>query len=150
MKARMRFIRLKLFSPVIVKGETPYENPWDGSEDFRVLTEPEKKMCRKEIYDAVSETLDMIVLPAAFERKVYSAVPAIEEKDGKLMLVLNCECYRTLSEAELDELCDWWEDLLSGCNESLCRTRIKTPKFGRIYVHVWFLNGWTVEPVYPD
>ena len=144
----MKFTKLKLFSPLLVKGEAPSENPWDSTEDFRVLTEPEKKKCRSEIYEAVSEELETLVLPAAFGRMIYSAVPAFEEKNGRLMLCLNCECYRTLSESELDELCDWWENLLSDCNDSLSNTGIKTHRYGRIYVHVWFLNNWTVEPIF--
>ena len=47
---KARFLKLKLFSPIIVKGEAPYENPWDGGDDYRVLVETEKRKCRDEIY----------------------------------------------------------------------------------------------------
>jgi len=147
MKAKS--VKLKLFSPILVKGEAPYENPWDGGEDFRVLVESEKKKCRTEIYDAVSNILDSLSLPASFEHMIYSAVPAVEEKDGRLMLVLNCECFGKLTEAQLDELCGWWENLLSENNDRLSKTQIKTKKLGRIYVHIWFLNSWAVEPIFP-
>lgn len=114
-----------------------------------MLTEPEKRKCRSEIYEAISDALDPLVLPASFERKIYSAVSALEEKYGRLMLALNCECYRTLSEAELDELCGWWEENLSENNDEMSRKQIKTGKLGRIIIHTWFLNNWAVEPVFP-
>ena len=145
---KSKLIKLKLFSPVIVKGESPYENPWDSGEDYRILIEPEKKLCRNEMYETISENLDPLVIPVGFEHTIYSAVPALEVKDGHLMLVLNCECFGRLSEAQLDEFCDWWENLLSDANETLSRMQIKTKKLGRIYVHVWYLNGWSVEPVF--
>ena len=145
----MKFIKLKLFSPISVKGEAPYENPWDNYEDFRVLIEREKKICRNEICENACEALLPIVLPGCFERRIYSAVPAVEEKDGHLMLCLNCECYRTLSESELDELCGWWENTVVEANEILCKKQIKTKKLGRIIIYLWFMSGWAIEPVFP-
>ena len=93
---KSRFLKLKLFSPIIVKGEAPYENPWDGGDDYRVLVETEKRKCRDEIYVNACEALAPVVLPHPFERRIFSAVPVVEEKDGRLMLSLNCECYRRL------------------------------------------------------
>ena len=129
----MKFIKLKLFSPIMVKGEAPYENPWDGGDDYRVLIEREKEKCMSEIYTNVCETLAPVVVPYCFERRIYSAVPAIEEKNGRLMLCLNCECYRTLSESEIDELCGWWENTVVEANERLRKKQIKTKKLGRGY-----------------
>ena len=144
----MKLIKLKLFSPIIVKGEAPYENPWDNTEDFRPLTEFEKRKCRAEIYEAVSRTLSPTVPPHSFERRIYSAVPAIEEKDGRTMLVLNCECYRILSESELDDLCDWWENKIVEAHEQLHKSEIKTKKLGRIFIHLWFMKNWAIEPIF--
>ena len=145
-----RFLKLKLFSPIIVKGEAPYENPWDGGDDYRVLVETEKRKCRDDIYVNACEALAPVVLPHPFERRIFSAVPVVEEKDGKLMLSLNCECYRRLSEAELDELCDWWENIVAEANEELSKRRIKTKKLGGIFIYLWFMSGWAIEPVYPE
>ena len=39
----MKFIKLKLFSPISVKGEAPYENPWDGGDDYRILINAKRK-----------------------------------------------------------------------------------------------------------
>ena len=144
----MKLIKLKLFSPIIVNGEAPYENPWDGSDDFRLLIEPEKRKCRAEIYEAVSRMLSPTVPPHSFERRIYSAVPAVEEKDGRTMLVLNCECYRTLSESELDDLCDWWENKIVEAHERLHKEQIKTRKLGRIFIHLWFMKNWAIEPIF--
>ena len=77
----MKFVKLKLFSPIMVKGEVPYENPWDGGDDYRVLIEREKKKCRNEIYVSSCNALTPVSLPQRFESRIYSAVPAIEEKD---------------------------------------------------------------------
>ena len=146
---KARFLKLKLYSPIIVKGEAPYENPWDGGDDYRFLIEREKKKCRDEIYVNVCESLAPIVLPRSFERRIFSAVPVVEEKEEKLMLSLNCECYRRLSEAELDELCGWWENTVIEANERLSKKQIKTKKLGRIFIYLWFMKGWTIEPVFP-
>ena len=145
----MKSIKLKLFSPIMVKGEAPYENPWDGGDDYRILIEREKKKCRNEMYEAVCETLSPVVLPSGFENSIYSAVPSIEEKDNHLMLSLNCECSRTLSESELDRLCGWWEKRVSEANERLRKIQIKTKKLGRIYIYLWYMNGWSIEPIFP-
>ena len=145
----MKFIKLKLFSPIMAKGEASYENPWDGGDDYRILIEREKKKCRNDMYEAVCENLSPVVLPHCFEHSIYSAVPAIEEKNDRLMLCLNCECYRTLSESELDKLCDWWENKVFEANERLSKIRIKTKKLGRIIIYLWFMNGWSVEPIFP-
>ncbi|MGN0615298.1 hypothetical protein [Ruminococcus flavefaciens] len=145
----MKIVKLKLFSPIMVKGEAPYENPWDSGDDYRVLIEREKKKCISEIYTNVCEMLAPVVIPPCFERRIYSAVPAIEEKNGRLMLCLNCECYRTLSESELDELCTWWEKRVVQANESLSKMQIKTRKLGRIIIYLWFMNGWAIEPIFP-
>ena len=146
---KARFLKLKLFSPIIVKGEAPYENRWDGDNDYRVFIEREKKKCMSEIYTNVCETLAPVVIPPCFERRIYSAVPAVEEKNGRLMLCLNCECYRTLSESEIDELCGWWENTVVEVNERLRKKQIKTKKLGRIIIYLWFMNGWAIEPVFP-
>ena len=151
---KARFLKLKLFSPIMVKGEAPYENPWDGDNDYRVLIEREKKKCMSEIYVNVCGALSPIVLSQFFERRIYSAVPVVEEKDGKLMLCLNCECYRTLSESEIDELCGWWENTVVEANERLANERlrkkqIKTKGLGRIIIYLWFMKGWAIEPVFP-
>ena len=146
---KSRFLKLKLFSPIIVKGEAPYENPWDGGDDYRVLVETEKRKCRDEIYVNVCESLAPIVLPRSFERRIFSAVPVVEEKDEKLMLSLSCECYRKLSETEIDELCDWWENRVVEVNENLSKKKIKTKRFGRIIIYLWFMKGWAIEPVFP-
>ncbi|MBO6115528.1 MAG: hypothetical protein J6P14_00025 [Ruminococcus sp.] len=145
----MKFVKLKLFSPIMVKGEAPYENPWDDGDDYRIFIEREKKKCMSEIYVNVCGALSPIVLPQFFERRIYSAVPVVEEKDGKLMLCLNCECYSTLSESELDELCGWWENTVVEANERLSKKQIKTKKLGRIIIYLWFMKGWTIEPVFP-
>ena len=145
----MKFVKLKLFSPIMVKGEAPYENPWDGGDDYHVLIEREKKKCRNEIYVSSCNALTPVSLPQCFERRIYSAVPAIEEKNGKLMLCLNCECYSTLAESELDELCTWWEKRVVQANESLSKMQIKTRKLGRIIIYLWFMNGWAIEPIFP-
>ena len=143
----MKLIKLKLFSPVIIKGEAPYENPWDGGEDFRILTEPEKKKCRNEINEVINEAFETILLPVTFERKIYSTFASAEEKDGRLMLSLSCECYRHLSENETDELCGWWENLVVETSELLCKRQIKTRKLGKIIIYLWFMKGWAIEPV---
>ena len=110
----MKFIKLKLFSPIMAKGEAPYENPWDGGDDYRILIEREKKKCRNDMYEAVCENLSPIVLPHCLEHCIYSAVPAVEEKDGRISKI-----------------------------------RIKTKKLGRIIIYLWFMNGWSVEPIFP-
>ena len=145
----MKLIKLKLFSPIMVKGEAPYENPWDGGDDWCFLTEPEKKKCMSEIYTNVCETLTPVIVPPCFERRIYSAFPALEEKDGYIMLCLNCECYRTLSESEIDELCGWWENSVVEANARLHKKQIKTKKLGRIFIYLWFMKGWAIEPVFP-
>ena len=146
---KARFLKLKLYSPIIVKGEAPNENPWDGGDDYRILIEREKKKCRNEIYVSSYNALTPVSLPQFFERRIYSAVPAVEEKDGRLMLCLNCECYRTLSESEIDELCGWWENTVVEANERLSKKQIKTKKLGMIFIYLWFMKGWTIEPVFP-
>lgn len=145
----MKSIKLRLFSPLMVKGETPYENPWDGGEDYRILLESEKKKCRAEISDNITEMLFPVALPQTFRSAVYSAVPTIGEKDKRLMLVLDCECFRTLSESEIDRLCDWWEDMLIKVNTVLSNIVIKTKKMGKIFIHIHYQNGWMIEPVFP-
>ena len=136
MKYRMKFTKLKLLSPIMAKGEAPYESPRDGGEDFRILTEPEKKKCRTEIYEAVSEMLDPLVVPMSLERRIHSAVPTTEEKDGRLMLALNCDCFGTLTESEPDELCSWWENQVVEANEVLQKNSIPTKPLGKIYVYM--------------
>ncbi|WP_295068101.1 hypothetical protein [Ruminococcus sp.] len=145
----MKFIKLKLFSPIMVKGEAPYENPWDSGDDYRFLIEREKKKCRKEIYVSSCNALTPVFLPLCFESRIYSAVPDIEENDGKLMLCLNCECYRKLSEGEIDELCGWWENVVVEANERLHKKQVKTKELGRIIIYLWFMKGWTIDPVFP-
>jgi len=76
----MKFKKLKLFSPLLVKEEAPYENPWDGGEDFRIMLESEKKKCRNEICENITEMLSPTELPHMFKSTVYSAVPTVEEK----------------------------------------------------------------------
>ena len=148
MKTTTKFTKLKLFSPIMAKGEAPYENPWDGGDDFRILTEPEKKKCRTEIYEAVSEMLDPLVVPMSLEHRIHSAVPTTEEKDGRLMLALNCDCFGALTESELDELCSWWETQVVEANEVLQKNSIPTKPLGKIYVYIWYMNGWAIEPIY--
>ena len=145
----MKFIKLKLFSPIMVKGEAPYENPWDGGDDYRNLIEREKKKCRNEIYVSSCNALTPVLIPQFFERRIYSAVPVVEEKNGRLMLCLNCECYNTLSESEIDEFCGWWENKVVEANERLSKKQIKTKKLGRIIIYLWFMKGWAIEPVFP-
>ena len=145
----MKFIKLNLFSPITIKGETPYENPWDGGDDNRILIEREKKKCREEVYAGVCEMFSPLVLPLYFEHRVYSAFPTVEMRNDRLMLSLNCECYRTLSEEELDELCEWWENTVAEASEIMCKKQVKTKKCGRICIYLWFMNGWSIEPVYP-
>jgi hypothetical protein len=179
----MKFIKLKLFSHIKVKGEAPYESVisrfenasvsdsrlplckqeaswraatrkgaqalcWDSCDDERFLTEREKKKYKAEIYNNACEALLPVVIPQSFERCIYSAVPSVEEKDGRTMLVLNCECYRTLSEAELDEICEWWENKIVEAHEHLNRKQIKIRKHGNISIYLWY-KGWAVEPVFP-
>ena len=144
----MKPIKLKLFSPLLIKGEAPYENPWDGGEEYRILLESEKKKGRAEISDNITEMLAPTELPQNFRNSIYSAVPTIEEKDNRLMLVLDCECYRTLSESESDYLCGWWEDILSKVNNVLSNIVIKTKKMGKIYIYLHYHNGWMIEPVF--
>ena len=146
----MKFTKLKLFSPLLVKEEAPYENPWDGGEDFRIMLESEKKKCRNEICENITEMLSPTELPHMFKNSVYSAVPTVEEKGKKLMLVLDCECYRTLSEPELDSLCSWWEDVLTKMNTVLSNIAVRTKRMGKIYIYLHYDRGWTIEPVSPD
>lgn len=148
MKYRMKFTKLKLLSPIMAKGETPYENPWDSGEDFRILTEPEKKKCRTEIYEAVSEIIDPLVVPMSLERRIHSAVPTVEENDGQLMLALNCECFGALTETQLDELCGWWENQIVEANEVLRKNSTPTKSLGKIYINIWCMKSWAIEPIY--
>ncbi len=151
----MKNIMLKLISPIAAKSEAPYENPWDGGEEYRILTEPEKWKCIDEIRSAVCELLrpeysisDEFGCDSVVGRKVLSAVPSVEEINGRLMLVLNCKCTSTLSESELDELCEWWENQVVDAHEQLKNKSVKTPKFRRIFVYIWFINGWSIETVF--
>ena len=64
------------------------------------------------------------------------------------MLVLNCECYRILSESELDDLCDWWENKIVEAHERLHKEQIKTKRLGRIFIHLWFMKNWAIEPIF--
>ena len=146
----MKSIKLKLFSPLLVKGEAPYENPWDGGEDYRILLESEKKKCRAEISENITEMLSPTEPPHTFANAIFSAVPTVEEKERKLMLVLDCECRRTLSESEIDRLCEWWEDMLIKMNTVLSNIVIRTKKMGKIFIHIHYHKGWMIEPVFPD
>jgi len=49
-RVTVKFIKLKLFSPIMVKGEAPYENPWDSGDDYRFLIEREKKYWSERYY----------------------------------------------------------------------------------------------------
>lgn len=94
-------IKLKLISPISAKCDAPYENPWDGGEDYSIMTEIEKIKCQKEISEAVCR----LIMPknsrrglmnnfkrrSELDKKVFSAVPTVEEKNGRLVLVLNCK-----------------------------------------------------------
>lgn len=146
----MRLVKLKLFSPLLVKGEAPYENPWDGGEDYRILLEGEKKKCRDEICESITEMLSPTELPPNFTNAVFSAVPTVEERNKKFMLVLDCECYRILSESELDFLCGWWEDILTKMNTVLSSIAVRTKRMGKIYIYLHYHKGWTIEPVFPE
>lgn len=155
MKISVKYIKLKLLSPIAAKSEAPYENPWDGGEDYRIMTEPEKKKCIDEIRNAVCglfrakySLADEFDSGSEVCRKVLSAAPSVEEINGRLMLVLNCKCSGTLSESELDELCEWWEDQVIDAHEQLKDKGVKTAKFRRIFVYIWFINGWSIEPVF--
>jgi len=55
--------QIKLYSPVQIECEMPYEPPWMLGEDYRRLTNSEKVLCR----DAVSEGMRRCMTPS--ERK---------------------------------------------------------------------------------
>ena len=155
MKTSVKYIKLKLLSPIAAKSEAPYENPWDGGEDYRIMTEPEKRKCIGEISKAVCKLFfpkyslaDEFGSGSEVGRKVLSAAPSVEKINGRLMLVLNCKCTSTLSESELDELCEWWENQVVDAHEQLKDNSVKTAKFRRIFVYIWFINGWSIEPVF--
>lgn len=149
-------IKLKLISPISAKCDAPYENPWDGGEDYSIMTEIEKIKCQKEISEAVCQ----LIMPknsrrglmnnfnrqSELDKKVFSAVPTVEENNGRLVLILNCKCFKILIEQELDEFCIWWENQVVRVNEILKNSRVPTKKFGKIYVYIWFIKGWAIEP----
>lgn len=86
-------INLKLISPISAKCDAPYENPWDCGEDYSIMTEIEKMKCQKEISKAVCR----LIMPknsrrglmkdfdrkTELEKKVFSAVPSVEENKGR-------------------------------------------------------------------
>lgn len=146
----MKFKKIKLISPILVKAEKTYENPWDSSDDYYILNENEKKKCFNDIYTNVCEILSPIFLPTSLDHIIYSAVPAVEINNGQLKLSLSCECYHMLTESEINALCKWWKSIIAEANEYLCKKHIKTKKNGRILILLWFMKDWTIETVFPD
>ena len=131
--------KYQLYSPVQIECEMPYEPPWMLSEDYRLLTNSEKILCR----DAVSEAMKKIELcyckKDSIQAKIHALVPDVEVKNGILTAVLTCFFNKPLTAEEQNSLAEWWkEECQHGYGRKLRMTRIKTKKFGRIWV---FLKG---------
>ncbi len=151
----MKNMILKLYSPIAAKIETPYENPWDSSGDYKVMTEHEKMKYKTEISEIIcnnffKNSINSDIIPNCLKnisQKIISTVISIEEKDRKLMLVLNCNICNCLRDTELDELCDCWERQIYNTNEILKNAYIPSKKHGKIYVYIWLIKGWAIEPI---
>ena len=131
--------KYQLYSPVQIECEMPYEPPWMLSDDYRLLTNSEKILCR----DAVSEAMKRIKLcyqkSDSIQSKLHALVPDVEIKNGILTAVLTCFFNEPLTTEEQNSLAEWWkEECQHSYGRKLRMTRIKTKKFGRIWV---FLKG---------
>ena len=148
--------QIKLYSPVQIECEMPYEPPWMLGDDYRCLTSSEKLLCK----DKVAEGMHRCMTPEerkrgmmvryqkndAVKRKIISAVPDVEIKNGRLMAVLTCSCTEPLTVYEQDSLAGWWEnECQNGYGRELRLTRIKTKQFGRIWVKLWYAESdWNI------
>lgn len=140
---------LKLYSPMRIECETAYEPPWMLGDDYRLLTNSEKLLCKDEVAEAMRRCMSKEEKRSGLmvryhnhdtiKRKVQSAVPGVEARNGTLMAVLVCKCSEPLSVYEQDALTDWWDDeCQSGYGRELRLTRIISKHFGRIWVKLWY------------
>lgn len=140
---------IKLFSPMRIECAVPYEPPWILSDDYRLLSNSEKLLCKDEIAEGMQRCMSYkerqnglmvrYLKNDAIKRKIISAVPGVEVRNGTLMAVLHCRYSKPLSVYEQDALADWWEDeCQSGYGRELRLTRIISKHFGRIWVKLWY------------
>ena len=130
-----------------IECEMPYEPPWLLGEDYRSLTNSEKVLCRDAVADAMRKNKLCYRRNNSIRRKLLSAVPEVEVKNGILTAVLGCSCTEPLTAGEKQSLAEWWKDQCrNGYGKELRLTRIRTKQFGRIWVNLWNASDWCVVP----
>ena len=137
--------QIKLYSPIQIECEMPYEPPWMLGEDYRKLTNSEKVLCK----DAVSEGMRKNKLSYRknddIQRKLLSLNPDVEVRNGRLMAVLTCSFAELLTAQERNSFVEWWKnECRNGYGKELRLTKIKTKKFGRIWVNLWNVSDWNI------
>ncbi len=140
---------LKLYTPLRIECAVPYEPPWILSDDYRLLTNSEKLLCRDDVAEAMRRCMSAAEKKNGLmvryrphdtiKRKVQSAYPGVEVRGGVLTAILDCRCSEPLTVYEQDALADWWEsECQSGYGRELRLTRIISKQFGRIWVKLWY------------
>ena len=140
---------IKLYSLLRIECAVPYEPPWILSDDYQLLTNSEKLLCKDEVAEAMQRCMSrkerahglMVRYRPndSLKRKVLSAIPGVDVRDGMLTAVLDCRCSEPLTVYEQDALADWWDDeCQSGYGRELRLTRIISKHFGRIWVKLWY------------
>ena len=111
---------LKLYSPLRIECAVPYEPPWILSDDYRLLTDSEKPLCKDEVAEAMQRCLSAAEKKNGLmvrccpndtiKRKVLSAFPGVAVYNGILTAVLTCRCSDPLTVYEQKRLADWWKN----------------------------------------
>lgn len=83
----------------------------------------------------------------AVSEKVFSAVPSVNEINGELMGVFECQITEELTDNELKDLREYLSGQASdGWGESVEQRSIKTADYGEIYVSFWNdSNEWSLQ-----